>query len=230
LWGRFLSTDKVGGSPADPQTWNRYAYARGNPVKYIDPHGHWFVLSSEGNRKDVRAALIQVLMRPSGRIAAETVGRAKGFWLVVGDKRINSDDAIKTFVRTKGNSDLYPGQTQGLEARDQTGKWRGNGPSATTSLDTHAWTTLPAMINPTITVGHEIYHAVSISQNVSPERLQQQDTDNTAEQFGKSVAAEQPDISEAEAEALFDEMIAPAVNVVPPDPAAPGPPPQEEPK
>lgn len=39
--GRFLSVDPKGASakPSLPQTWNRYAYARNNPLKYIDPDG-----------------------------------------------------------------------------------------------------------------------------------------------------------------------------------------------
>lgn len=37
--GRFLSPDVLSGKPEDPQSWNRYAYARNNPQKYIDPDG-----------------------------------------------------------------------------------------------------------------------------------------------------------------------------------------------
>ncbi len=37
--GRFLSPDKLGGKIPDPQSWNRYAYARSNPLKYIDLNG-----------------------------------------------------------------------------------------------------------------------------------------------------------------------------------------------
>jgi RHS repeat-associated protein len=37
--GRFLSPDKLGGKIADPQSWNRYNYARNNPLKYVDPDG-----------------------------------------------------------------------------------------------------------------------------------------------------------------------------------------------
>lgn len=40
--GRFLSPDLLGGRPEDPQTWNRYAYARNNPLKYVDPDGKAF--------------------------------------------------------------------------------------------------------------------------------------------------------------------------------------------
>lgn len=37
--GRFLSVDPVGGNPFAPQSWNRYSYVLGNPMKYIDPWG-----------------------------------------------------------------------------------------------------------------------------------------------------------------------------------------------
>lgn len=37
--GRFLSPDKVSGVPEDPQSWNRYAYARSNPLTRVDPDG-----------------------------------------------------------------------------------------------------------------------------------------------------------------------------------------------
>jgi RHS repeat-associated protein len=38
-WGRFLTPDPVDGNPYDPQSWNRYAYARNNPLRYTDPTG-----------------------------------------------------------------------------------------------------------------------------------------------------------------------------------------------
>jgi RHS repeat-associated protein len=37
--GRFLSPDSVGGRPENPQSWNRYAYTLGNPLKHVDPDG-----------------------------------------------------------------------------------------------------------------------------------------------------------------------------------------------
>jgi RHS repeat-associated protein len=41
--GRFLSADSEINHPTTPQALNRYAFAGGNPIRYIDPSGHsWF--------------------------------------------------------------------------------------------------------------------------------------------------------------------------------------------
>jgi len=37
--GRFMSVDPVGGTVGLSQSWNRYAYVRGNPVLRVDPDG-----------------------------------------------------------------------------------------------------------------------------------------------------------------------------------------------
>ena len=50
--GRFTSADpeNASGDPADPQSWNGYAYARNNPLLYIDPDGRTFeVCQSDGD-------------------------------------------------------------------------------------------------------------------------------------------------------------------------------------
>lgn len=43
----FCSADPVGGDPSDPESWNRYAYARDNPINLTDPSGKswlgWFI-------------------------------------------------------------------------------------------------------------------------------------------------------------------------------------------
>jgi RHS repeat-associated protein len=38
--GRFLVVDALDGAPGNPQTWNRYAYVRDNPLMHNDPDGH----------------------------------------------------------------------------------------------------------------------------------------------------------------------------------------------
>lgn len=44
--GRFLSPDKLEGKIFDPQSWNRYAYARNNPVRLLDPNGLDFTVAA----------------------------------------------------------------------------------------------------------------------------------------------------------------------------------------
>jgi RHS repeat-associated protein len=40
--GRFLTADTEVPDPMDPRTLNRYAFAGGNPIRYVDPTGHGF--------------------------------------------------------------------------------------------------------------------------------------------------------------------------------------------
>jgi len=49
--GRFISPDQIGGRPTDPQSWNRYAYARDNPLVLVDPNGlEWLDGAKWGQR------------------------------------------------------------------------------------------------------------------------------------------------------------------------------------
>ena len=38
--GRFVSPDSIVPDPSNPQSLNRYAYVRNNPLKFVDPSGH----------------------------------------------------------------------------------------------------------------------------------------------------------------------------------------------
>jgi RHS repeat-associated protein len=40
--GRFITPDGIVQSPRDPQSLNQYAYARNNPLAFVDPTGHGF--------------------------------------------------------------------------------------------------------------------------------------------------------------------------------------------
>jgi len=40
VFGRFVSADSLVPRPGDPQSLNRYSYARNNPLIRVDPSGH----------------------------------------------------------------------------------------------------------------------------------------------------------------------------------------------
>ncbi len=61
--GRFMSADPLAGHTGDPQTLNRYAYVRNNPLNLTDPTGLDFYLScgkaSATCQKDAAGNLVQ---------------------------------------------------------------------------------------------------------------------------------------------------------------------------
>jgi RHS repeat-associated protein len=63
---RFMSVDEGPFIWRDPQTLNRYAYSRNNPLAFVDPTGKYFVVASQ-DRKFYQKALTDLYRRPGGR-------------------------------------------------------------------------------------------------------------------------------------------------------------------
>lgn len=73
--GRFLQPDPFVQEPSDPQTLNRYAYVRNNPVNFVDPSGYfaWFAfLVAAIAAVFVVAAVVSVVASTVSLIASAT--------------------------------------------------------------------------------------------------------------------------------------------------------------
>jgi RHS repeat-associated protein len=66
--GRFTSADTplIDQNPTDPQSWNLYAYARNNPLKYVDPSGRAIELTGDDEE---RKKQLKALQEAVGRLA-----------------------------------------------------------------------------------------------------------------------------------------------------------------
>ena len=91
--GTFISPDRIVSSVYDPQSLNRFAYTRNNPLKYSDPDGHAFVLAIPLGIAAFEAA--------AGTTLGITIGVVVGGWL----SDVLSDDAQEDAPRPVINQD-----------------------------------------------------------------------------------------------------------------------------
>ena len=126
--GRFLSTDVLMGATTDPQSWNRYAYAGNNPLRYLDP---------DGNEKAPAEALGNVLIS-IGRQLQASVGN------VVATRPAQTASNIATAALGMGIA--YAGDQ--LTAGAETGEAIGSGadPSIAIGNDINRLTNIGAVL------------------------------------------------------------------------------------
>jgi RHS repeat-associated protein len=81
-WGRFLNPDPYQannggpGDPKDPQSWNRYAYVKGDPVNFNDPTGESILYSACFVFWSASASNLGDVLGENG----DSFGTSLGFW------------------------------------------------------------------------------------------------------------------------------------------------------
>ncbi|PIX62043.1 hypothetical protein COZ45_03370 [Candidatus Uhrbacteria bacterium CG_4_10_14_3_um_filter_41_21] len=93
--GRFLSKDSWGGDYSDPQSLNKYAYARNNPISLYDPSGNSFfsVLQKIDNTAN---AVANVISLGGWGVAKTMMGSAN-------QKMVNEGVSVSTVANTAGS-------------------------------------------------------------------------------------------------------------------------------
>jgi RHS repeat-associated protein len=72
-FGRFCSADPLMGDPGDPQSWNRYAYVRNDPINMTDPSGQSWLTTLLSVLIDIFSA---VTFQPEGIALGQSIGQA----------------------------------------------------------------------------------------------------------------------------------------------------------
>jgi len=205
--GRFISVDPVGGEIGSSQSWNRYAYVRGNPVLNVDAYGERIAIANGKYSSTIRKILVQLVMRPSGRAELWQLARDPGFTVTYGNAQYLSRAQIKSLMRSHRKAQF--GNTQPIYSRtgEKGRRWAG----ANVSLDLRAIKSLAPDPSGVTTMAHENYHVQDFRHQKSREEVLEGDDSSKgtspAEKHGQAIAQEDTDMTEEEAGEILDQML-----------------------
>jgi RHS repeat-associated protein len=199
--GRFLSVDpRQEGIRA--RAFSFYSYALNGPITNSDPDGNWVEILDGGRGvQAIRAMVIELIRRPSGRAAIEPYARSKENTVTFRDRKLNAQGIISHDNRISGAATIRYGET--------TGPVRVNGETFVhVSADTDAIINSCSDDSGVTTLGHELYHTRDIFSGMSDQEIRSGDepspTTGPAERAGEAIRSEQPDITQEEAERILD--------------------------
>jgi hypothetical protein len=118
--GRFTSPDPIGFSganPADPQSWNQYAYARNNPLLYTDPDGFKYRICDANGKNCAQDQMSDAdfdAEKKKAQANGEHFGNGKMYHYDSDGKRVNDGTYQQTDVDL--TSPLFGAVAQGVNA------------------------------------------------------------------------------------------------------------------
>jgi len=158
--GRFLSFDPVNDTdPLSPQSWNKYAYVRNNPLILLDPNGEAITYASECQQNSLNAARDQSPTLDAALEGFEGAG-APNLTFQYGDAGMDADkvhkrDAVTTY--RFGVNDSDPGTNTCI----------GKPNPKTATLNSSTITINPSLRNESDVTFHEIGHANDARTNTA---------------------------------------------------------------
>jgi hypothetical protein len=103
ITGRFLSVDPVDSAkPAAPQTWNKFAYAANNPMKFVDPDGKELRLGSGPPARSLQA--LRLMLPPALRSSVDVATSGRGQSVVTVDNSVRTGDQLYRNLQIIANS------------------------------------------------------------------------------------------------------------------------------
>jgi uncharacterized protein RhaS with RHS repeats len=168
LIGRFLSIDPAPFTESNPHSFNRYAYANNNPVKFVDPDGREVVsVDSKSNQR--LASLINELAKgkfgfvANNKLRLESAeGSGSSYYQSRLVEAINAPERIELVIAAKYrgfdvDENAAGGVNFGVKGGNQIVVISGNGNQTATDLKGRTLTASPAD-----TLAHELVgHAIS---------------------------------------------------------------------
>jgi RHS repeat-associated protein len=135
LIGRFLSIDPSGFGESNPHSFNRYAYANNNPMKFTDPDGRFAQAIAVGGAILVGGAIVYVTTTNEQRqeIADGFRALSRQFSNLLnatadnGNSSSGDGNSNSGADNSVGKEPPVPGATRGRETKGRTTQWEKDG-------------------------------------------------------------------------------------------------------
>lgn len=202
--GRFMGVDPVRRNAIrDVQLLNRYSYARGNPLRFVDPDGEDIVVAQGPGSRRVTKLLIESLQRPTSRAMLERIAANRSFLLTIRAGEIKSNRSQVHLAKTGHDAKIRFGETRPSVRIESSGPVR---VGSDVVLDFTAIVQFHRDRSGLTTFNHEMYHASDMEQGKPMSEVEMGDLPDSesgpAAQYGMEIENELPDLTKEEARAL----------------------------
>ncbi|MGC8817601.1 MAG: RHS repeat-associated core domain-containing protein, partial [Candidatus Hadarchaeum sp.] len=206
--GRFLSVDPGRDcDPKSPQSFNLYAYVRNNPVSATDPDGRLIGVAgvNQAYVSEMQKLLVSMIMRPTARRLLAAIQRDPRLFTFFGTNKLPPD----RYGSTSGTEVAVAG---GKAVLDLSKPFRVEVDTVRVKRGDPLYGIPPHTDKSgRTTLGHELWHATIYRTATDPNEAKRRnalaDETGEAEEMGRRMANEKPDLSEELAKEILREWL-----------------------